>query len=166
MKHYKRHNSGFTFLELLVTISVISVLAVLSYQSLASSIESQNATMAASQIMNALNKARYYAKTKGKSTFISLPTDSNEYSIEEADGTSLIQTYNIDGASGKLPGNTKILENSCGDFYFYVDGTPMYSVGDFLDPLSSRCEIVVGNEDGLQKTLIINPHTGSIVYDE
>lgn len=164
MNIQNRNNKGFTLLELLITISLISVLSLMSFQGLANSIDSQNVNHAAKQVAFAINKARYYAKAKGENTHIVLEINSNTYEIS-ADDVSLLNANSIDGTSGELPDNVTITDNTCGDLYFYVDGTPLNSI----DPpyqLSHYCTITVGAKNGKSKTISILPYSGRVVYDE
>lgn len=159
-----RCKSGFTLLELLITVSLISVFALISFQGLNNSIESQNVNNAAKQIAFAINKARYYAKTKGEMTHIKLEENSKTYEIT-ADDISILNANRMDGTSGKLPNHVTITSNNCGDLYFYIDGTPLNSI----DPpyqLSHHCTITVGVYNGKSKTISILPYSGSVIYDE
>ncbi|MEW5819153.1 MAG: prepilin-type N-terminal cleavage/methylation domain-containing protein [Cyanobacteriota bacterium] len=165
MFYHNRRKNGFTLIELLITISLISVLTILSFNNYAKVIDRQNTINASKDIIYALNKARYYSKTKGKVTHIDIPIDSNKYYID-IDGNLLYFQSESDEYSGILPANTKVLQNSCGEFFFYIDGTPMTNVDTYNDPLSNICRIIIGNNDNDSKTLLLNPYSGSIEYEE
>lgn len=164
MKENKRNKRGFTLLELLITVSLISVFAMISFQGVADSIGKQKVNNAAKQISFALNKARYYAKTKGENTRIIMEENSNTYEIT-ANDVSIINSNSMDGTSGELPENVVIKTNSCGNLYFYIDGTPLTSI----DPpyqLSHHCTITVSSNNGRSKTISILPYSGRIMTDE
>ncbi|MGD9581263.1 MAG: Tfp pilus assembly protein FimT/FimU [Vampirovibrionia bacterium] len=164
-KQIKKHinNKGFTLIELLITISLMSVLALLGFSSLANSINSQNMNHAAKQLAFGINKARYYAKTKGEITHIEIDTDSNTYEIT-ANEASLINNNSIDGTSGVLPENINIQENTCGDLYFYIDGTPLNSI-DPVTQLNHSCSISVGPNSKKTKKISILPYSGRVVNE-
>ena len=167
----RKNINGYTLLELLITIAVISVMTTIGFQSVASSINSQKTSNAAKQVEFALKKARYYAKTKGQITHVSMPVGTNKYVIE-ANDIDLTSSDNIDGTSGVLPENIKFQTNTCGDIYFYVDGTPLTSAEEPISPLTYLCSITVsasaetddraGNKS---ETLTLMPYSGSIVYE-
>lgn len=159
-----RKQKGFTLLELLVTISIISVLLTIALKSVGNSVDSQSASDAGQQAMYALNRARYYAKTKGIVTHVYFGEGTNQYIIEENDGNSLLKENSIDGSSGELPDGVTVLENTCGDIFFNIDGTPLLSVDPSKEPMYEVCRITVGNSAS-EKSLIILPHSGSITYE-
>lgn len=160
----RNKKSGFTLLELLVTIVIIGVLAVLSFQGVNQSVTTQKAKNGIQQIGYALNKARYYAKAKGERITVTLPCNSTNYYIETDDDVELHNSSAIDGTSGVLPSGVKLIHSDCYQVIFDIDGKPMESINPDY-PLSYLCRVTVGQNNGPQKSLLISPGTGRVVYE-
>lgn len=157
----KKKYSGITLLELLITISLMSFLLVMGFQSFSVMINRQYSQSAIQQAGFAIKKARYFARAKGVTTKLNFPVGSNNYSIV-AGGVSITNDANFDATSGILPDKTKILSNNCSDIYFYIDGTLVDSNNQHI---STDCKISIGYDNGIQKSLTVYSNSGSVVYD-
>lgn len=153
--------SGISLIELMLTLMLISVLLGTGYVSFNKSIMDQNSKSAAEQVVLAVKKAKFYSRSKGIKTSLSFPAGSNTYSIS-ADGETITNDNNFDATSGKLPKNIEILQNNCNDMNFYVNGTPIDSVGDRI---TNSCTIIVGYDEGPQKTITIRGNSGNVSYE-
>ena len=154
------NKQGITLLELLITITVISVLAIIGLVSFYSIIDEQNAQAATEQIAFAIKKAKSYSKIHGVSTKLNLVSNSGTYSIT-ADGQTITKDSNFDATSGVLPENIKILSSNCSDMNFYIDGS-------FVDsnetPITNDCTVTIGTENGIKKELTIKSGVGIVEY--
>lgn len=168
MIHKLKNNNkdGVTLLELLITISIISVLSLLSFTSFTAAINAEYSTTAAKQLSYAIEKARYYAKSNGTTTYIKFNTNSDTYIIKtpDANGKSLTDQNRFDGFSGKMPDGTKVIDTTCNYFYYYVDGLPV-SETSRRTPLSSDCFVLVGVTNSYTKIVRVNSKTGKVSYE-
>ncbi len=173
-KILQKRTSGVTFIELLVTVVIISVMMTLAFTNYNNTINRQSTSNATDQAAFALKEARQYAKRNGIITQVFFPVSQNEYEIYA--GTSKILSSSDSGeGSGVLPSNTKILSNSCGEFYFYIDGTPLIDYtetvednGDkviIINPVDETCTIKIGISDSNSKTIKVHAFSGNITYD-
>jgi prepilin-type N-terminal cleavage/methylation domain-containing protein len=148
---------GVTLLELLVTLSLISFLLVMGLTAFTSSTNKQYANEAALQINYAMKKAKYYARAKGLPVDLEFNQGSNTYALTSND-TAITQSGNFDATSGVLPDETEIIQNTCGDIYFNIEGKILSNDGN----TENICHITVGYNNGPQKTLVINRNTGAV----
>jgi prepilin-type N-terminal cleavage/methylation domain-containing protein len=160
----RRTATGLTLIELLITLVVMASLLYMAFANFNSSVDRENVTYAAQQTSFAIKNARYYAKRHGVITEVRFPAGSKEYRILVND-QDITDTGDFGAGSGTLDEAVKILTNTCGDFYFYIDGTPITALPPNLVEMDSACEISVGYSDSKQKTLKIYPGTGKITYE-
>jgi prepilin-type N-terminal cleavage/methylation domain-containing protein len=158
MNKENNKKSGVTLIELLISLGLISVLLSMGFSAFDSSIKAQNSKSASEQIVSAIKKAKYYSRSKGVITSLSFPTGGNSYSIS-VNGIIISNDNNFDATSGKLPKNIEIIQNSCGDINFYVDGSP---VDVSNNTVATDCSIKVGYADGPQKTITIKGNSGNV----
>lgn len=163
MKIYSYKKSGFTLLELMIVIVILGVLCLLSFQGVNQSVRLQKATNGIQQVGYALNKARYYAKSKGETVTVIFSSNSNTYTIE-TDDHDLTDSRAIDGTSGILPSGIKVIHSDQSQIFFDIDGQPMSSMNPKM-PISYVNRLTVGYENGPQKSLLITPVSGRIVYE-
>lgn len=150
-----------TLLELLMTISLISILLSVSAVNFNSMINEQSAKSAAEQLSMALNKAKYYAQKSGNITIINVPANSNIYTIT-ADSQTLTNNTNFDSTSGELPDDTIIISSSCGNS---IEFHPNGSVFDEWNyELNYDCSIDVGFSGGAQRTVEIKAGSGNVTW--
>lgn len=155
---------GVTFLELMITIAIISVILYLAFDTYSGSINTQTAKSAIKQVGFALKTARYYAKANGVITHVNFPIGSSTYSIDVND-VPITNVSDFGANSGVLPGNAKVVDNTCADVYFYIDGTPLSAIDPEKTEFADHCSIIVGYEGGHQETLYLHAHSGSISYE-
>ncbi len=149
-----------TLFELLITVVVISILLLIGFASFDNIINAHNLQSATEQLALAVKKTKYYAKSHGEITKFNF-TESNSYRIG-TDNKILTNSKNFDATSGILPGKVKFLSNSCSVMNFYIDGS---LVDGFKNTLDNDCRIVLGYTGGTNKTLVIKPENGNIVYE-
>jgi prepilin-type N-terminal cleavage/methylation domain-containing protein len=158
--NYNR-KKGMSLFELLITTMLLSILLSMGFHSFDSSVQDQNAVSAAEQMISAINKTKYYSRSKGVVASLSFPIGSNTYSIS-ADNVVISNSNFFDASSGKLPKNVEIIQNTCIDINFYVDGSLVDSSGSTI---IQDCKITVGYESGPQKTIVIRGNSGNVDYE-
>ncbi|MEI7473972.1 MAG: prepilin-type N-terminal cleavage/methylation domain-containing protein [bacterium] len=157
-----KNKKGVTLLELLITMSIMSIIFLIGFTSFNSVIENENVNCGVQQMVYAIKQARHYSRINGINTEFDANAGDNSYQIKS--GTTILTNEKIfDSSSGKLPTDVEIINNTCPKIYFYVDGTPVNSTGVSL---SSDCIIKVGYMHGLQKTLTLEAVSGNIIYDK
>lgn len=160
MNKNKKHfsgNSGYSLIELAVTVIILGVLLSTGFTAFGNSINTQKAGSAAERIMLAVKKARHYSRTKGVLTSLFFTEGSNSYSIT-ADGEILSESSLFDAFSGVLPENTIIIQNTCESINFYADGSLVNPEGDIV---IENCYITTGYVNGSQKTVVIQGYSGN-----
>jgi len=157
MNKKSTYKKGITLLELLVSMSLISFLLVMGLAAFTSSTNKQYANEAALQINYAMKEAKYYARAKGLPVDLEFLQGSKTYGLT-SDDKQITQSDKFDATSGVLPDKTEIIQNTCGPIYYYIDGRILsYDVNT-----PNICRIIVGYNDGPQRTLVINRNTGIV----
>lgn len=161
MNNSKNKKLGVSLFELLIAVVLLSLLLGIGYSNFDNSVKNQNTKSSAEQVVLAIKNAKYYARAKGIITSLGFTAGSNTYSIS-ANGNILTNNANFDSTSGKLPNNIIIINSTCGDLNFYVDGSPIDSDGNSI---TQNCEIKIGYNNGPQKNIIIMGNTGNVIYE-
>ena len=92
MIHHSKFIAGVTLIELLVTLSVLSILAGLSVPGMAAMLATSDVNNAQENIAQTLRKARSLAMAQGTITTVSLDSSANSVSMSVADGSAAMQT--------------------------------------------------------------------------
>jgi len=145
-------------MELLITMAIASVLLTMSYQGFGAMQTAENLKSSTQQVAFAIEKARYYATSKGVVTTIKF--SKHAYSVKAGSQTLTNSSY-IDAMSGTL-GDVTVYSNTCGTLSFYVDGTPINSAGQ---PMSTDCVIKLSLGGG-NKSINVQAGTGNVIYDK
>lgn len=156
------HKTGLTLIELMVTLSLASILLVLGFKGFSDMISLQTLKSGVEQSALAIKEARYYATSKGVVARINFAVGSNSYSIT-ADGKAITGNNNFSAMSGILPDKVKISSNSCGNLGFYVDGVP---VDLSNQPILADCTIKISYNGTSEKSVIIQAGTGNVTNEE
>ncbi len=157
-KKLKKH--GISLFELLMAISILSVLLATGYLNFAGSVKDQQARRSAQSIGYAIKKAKYFSRTKGVETSFNFLQGSNTYSVN-ADGQEITSQSNYGALSGTLPNGIIIITNACPDFRFNMEGMLTDSDGEII---YNDCTIAVGYANGPQVTVLIRGRTGNVEY--
>lgn len=152
------NKSGITLTELMMTCAIIAVVIAAGFVGFSEAVRIQDAQGAADRIGYAIKEARYFSRAKGIKTSINCPIGASTFAVFA--GEQVISEENrIDALSGNLPGNTKILVNTCEDIMFNENGKPIDTDGNNI---YTECAITVGYESGAQKTVVIAGGTGNV----
>jgi prepilin-type N-terminal cleavage/methylation domain-containing protein len=157
--------SGVTLLELMITVSVMSVMLLMAYKNFNDSVNSQNLKGTIQQVALAIKDARYYAKAKGDTTHLIFEEGATSYSVEDQDGNAITDSSMYGAMSGELPTGFSVKENTCGDVYFHPDGNPLSAINPDNIVLSSDCNITIGYDDTHTKSVTIHAYSGDATYD-
>lgn len=150
---------GISLLELMITVALIAILISTGFTSFDNSIREEKTISASEQIMAAIKKAKYHARSKGVLTSLVFPAGSNNYSII-ADGEIISNNALFDASSGVLPENIVIIQSTCNDINFYVDGSLVDSEGEVV---SEDCSVRLGYINGNQKIITVKGNTGNVI---
>jgi|GEM_PF-3193175 len=162
MKLTNNKRNAFTLMELILAVSIISLLTVVAFANVNEQTKIQKANRAVQQSAWAIKQARHYARMKGVKTELIFDTGSTVYTIN-ADGQDITNNSRMDALSGVLPEGVKVLNNACGNIYFDVDGSPVDSVGDVI---LNDCTIALGYDSNSQKNLTLKAISGNIIYEK
>lgn len=152
-------NSGVTLVELLVTVSLISVLLGVGLTAFTNSINQQNTNDAVEEAALAIRNARSYARLQGVMTELDFQTYSYGVKI---DNIPITDHKGFGHLSGNFPKNVSILNKSCSSMFFQPDGT---LVDSSQNVITNNCTITIGSTSSNSRTLTINPNTGKVIYD-
>lgn len=97
-------SAGVTLIELLVTISIVAILAGLSIPGMATMLANSDINNAQENIAQVLRRARSLAMAQGTITTVNVNAASNAISLTIADGSTPVKTINI-------PSNISMSEN-------------------------------------------------------
>ena len=151
--------SGLSLMELMITVAIMAVLLSTGFTAFGNSIESQKSKQAADQIASAIKQAKYFSRSNGVLTSLFFIEGSNTYTII-ADGEIISDNGFYDSFSGILPENTVVVQNTCNEINFYVDGSVVDSEGEVI---TGSCSIKVGYINGKQNTVTIRGNSGNVI---
>ncbi len=149
---------GISLLELLITVSLVGVLATIGFTSFSGSVKSQQLQNGINQIAYAFKEAKYYARAKGVVTTLNINPGNTGFTIT-ANIETLTSSDHFDAFSGKLPDNIIIISNSCPGLNFSVEGIFTDNSGNTV---YNDCFITLGYNGGPQKVLTIKGKTGDV----
>ena len=76
-REYAKHK-GFTLIELMVTIAIMAVIAAIAAPSFQNLIQKNQLKTEVSEFLDAINDAKYRAKTQGKTTILQIDSSSED----------------------------------------------------------------------------------------
>lgn len=121
MSGSERNQAGFTMIELLVTVSIVGILAALSLPSFLNTVESMTTNSQAKTLLTTLNLARSEAIRRGANIGICATDDGADCAADEwASGWMVFQDNNddADGLAGSVDAGDEIIrvyENLAGN---------------------------------------------------
>lgn len=151
---------GITVLEMLIAVSIMSILLTTGYINFSDSVRGQQVRRSAQSIGYAIKKAKYFSRAKGVETSFDFPAGSSDYTVS-ANGQELTGQNNYGALSGSLPDGITIVANACPDFRFNVEGMLVDSSGNSI---YNDCRISIGYADNPQVNVLIRGRTGNVEY--
>jgi prepilin-type N-terminal cleavage/methylation domain-containing protein len=162
MDRLLKQGSGFTLIELVVTLVVVSLLALfVSTNTTLYQLQGINASAAAEQIANDIRYTQALAMTKGQ-RFYWTKISSTSYQINSAAGTAALLsggTTTVTLTGGASLGTLSNLPNSL--VAFDGTGTPYTTSSSPGTVLSAQASIPVTSA-GETRTVVITPGTGMV----
>ncbi len=156
----KHKKNGISVFELLIAVTILSILLGIGYLTFSDSVRTQQAQRSAELIGYAIKKAKYFSRTKGVETSFTFTQGSGSYAVN-ADDREITGENNYDAFKGTLPNGVTILNNACPDFRFSVEGTLVDSTGSSI---YNDCRLLIGYAGGPQSTVLIRGRTGNVEY--
>lgn len=151
-----------SLIELMMTISVLSVLLCMGLMSFDEINNLQKVSNAQSQLGDAISKTRSYAKRFGVKSSITANVGASTYSLSDTDGNFKTDATRYDSLSGQLPDGVKVLSSTCGTINFYIDGSV---IDDSDSRVSENCSITVGTSDIVKRTITLKALSGEVAYE-
>ena len=161
MKQYSKGNSGFTLIELMITVAIISVTMSIGLPSFQSLINESRLTSAANAMLSAYQLARFEALKMHRDVSV---TTADEWATWKVTYIDISVTPNVTKtvATFEAPKNI-IIKKEGGVTGYGANGRQNDGSGcDITDSLTPACGFTFKNADGTQKRALNIAPTGKL----
>lgn len=167
-------SSGFTFVELLISVSIISLIASAAIPGFSNYMKRQDLRQSAEQIKSDIRSAQInalagaYSDVAGADFWaLHFPAGFSSYSIYTCANTDTVLTDCVQRGEAKtLQGNTVFLDDSADDYIFVESKTGMpFPVSTLTDCSGSNCVATLFVEGLSCTTVSVNPAGGIFIAE-